>query len=49
MQVAIDRWLERRRMIRHRWQADARALVAADRTGAHYDAQRSLPVREQGR
>ena len=27
-------------MIRHRWQADARALVAADEAGAYYDAQR---------
>lgn len=36
----IGRWLERRRMIRRRWQADARALVAADQTGAYYDAQR---------
>ena len=37
---AIGRWLERRRAVRHRWQADARALVAADKTVAYYDRQR---------
>jgi len=40
MLVAIGRWVERRRMIRNRWQADARALIAADTAGAYYDAQR---------
>jgi len=40
MLVAIGRWLERRRIIRRRWQADARALVEADKTGAYYDVQR---------
>ncbi len=36
----IRRWVEHRRTIRRRWQADARALVAADEAGAYYEAQR---------
>lgn len=40
MLAAISRWIERRRTIRRRWQADARALVAADELGAYYEAQR---------
>ncbi|MER8605657.1 hypothetical protein NKH48_18195 [Mesorhizobium sp. M1233] len=40
MLTAIRRWVERRRTIRQRWQADARALVAADEVNAYYDAQR---------
>lgn len=33
-------WLERRRAIRRRWQADARRLVQEDERGAYYQAQR---------
>ncbi len=40
MLAAIGRWIERRRAIRRRWQADARALVAADEVNAYYEAQR---------
>lgn len=40
MLTAIGRWIERRRTIRRRWQADARALVAADEVNAYYEAQR---------
>ena len=36
----IRRWVENRRTIRRRWQADARALVAADEVSAYYEAQR---------
>ena len=36
----IRRWVEHRRTIRRRWQADARALVAADEVNAYYEAQR---------
>lgn len=32
--------MERRRSIRRRWQADARALVAVDTVNAYYEAQR---------
>lgn len=38
--MAIGRWLECRRIIRRRWQADAHALVGADERGAYYEAQR---------
>lgn len=40
MVAMIRRWLERRRAIRQRWQADARILVAADEVNAYYAAQR---------
>lgn len=40
MLAAIGRWIERRRMIRRRWHADARALIATDAVNAYYDAQR---------
>lgn len=40
MIAAIGGWIERRRTIRRRWQADARALVAADEVDAYYEAQR---------
>lgn len=40
MLAGIGRWVARRRMIRRRWQADARTLVAADEAGAYYEAQR---------
>jgi hypothetical protein len=36
----IRQWLEHRQAIRRRWQADARALVAADEVNAYYEAQR---------
>ncbi len=40
MLVVIRRWLEHRRTIRGRWQADARRLVAAEEANAYYEAQR---------
>jgi len=40
MFAAIGRWIERRGKIRRRWQAEARALVAADEVDAYYEAQR---------
>lgn len=40
MLAAIGKWMERRRAIRRRWQADARALVAEDAVTAYYEAQR---------
>lgn len=40
MLAAIGTWLERRRAIRRRWQADARSLAAADMHNAYYEAQR---------
>ena len=40
MFAAINRWIERRRTIRLRWQADARVLIAADEVNAYYEAQR---------
>lgn len=40
MFYAISRWLERRRAIRRRWQADARELLRVDELGAYYAAQR---------
>ena len=40
MLAVIGRWIERRRTIRRRWQADACALVAADEVNAYYEAQR---------
>lgn len=33
-------WIEKRRAIRRRWQADARALLSTDEPGAYYAAQR---------
>lgn len=40
MLAGIMRWAERRRTMRRRWQADARAVVAADEVNAYYEAQR---------
>lgn len=40
MLAAVARWIERRRTIRRRWHADARALVATDAANAYYQAQR---------
>lgn len=40
MFAAIARWIDRRRAIRRRWQADARALIEIDEVNAYYDAQR---------
>ena len=40
MFAAIGRWLERRRAIRRRWQADALDLVSVDEFDAYYAAQR---------
>ena len=40
MLAVIGGWIERRRAIRRRWQADARALVATDEANAYYEAQR---------
>jgi hypothetical protein len=40
MLAVIRGWIERRRTIRRRWQADARTLVAADEAHAYYEAQR---------
>jgi len=37
---ALRLWLERRRAIRRRWQADARALVQIDESEAYYAAPR---------
>ncbi|WP_235897476.1 hypothetical protein [Neoaquamicrobium microcysteis] len=36
----ISQWFEKRRAIRRRWQADARRLLAAEKTNAYYEAQR---------
>lgn len=40
MFAATSKWIERRRTIRRRSQAGARALVAADEVNAYYEAQR---------
>jgi len=51
MLAAIERWLDHRRAIRRRWQADARVLVEADEVIAYYEAQRRAaraPVRGDG-
>lgn len=40
MIAALAGWIERRRSIRRRWQADARALVVTDAANAYYEAQR---------
>lgn len=40
MLAAIGTWLEGRRSIRRRWQADAHALAAADAHNAYDEAQR---------
>lgn len=37
---ALNSWLEHRRAIRRRWQADACRLVREDESGAYYQAQR---------
>jgi len=37
---ALRRWIERRRQVRRRWQADARRLIRHDEPGAYYEAQR---------
>lgn len=36
----IAKWLEERRNIRRRWQADASMLILGDEHGAYYAAQR---------
>ncbi|MEO4002123.1 hypothetical protein [Mesorhizobium sp. CAU 1732] len=40
MFAILNSWLQRRRAIRWRWQADARRLVREDERGAYYEAQR---------
>jgi hypothetical protein len=40
MLAAIRRWVEHRRAIRRRWQADARRLILAEEVNAYYEAQR---------
>lgn len=40
MLAALRRWMENRRQIRRRWQADARRLIEHDEPGAYYEAQR---------
>lgn len=46
----LKSWLERRRAIRLRWQADARRLVREDEQGAYYEAQRlAARARAEGR
>lgn len=37
---ALRQWMESRKQIRRRWQADARRLVQHDEPGAYYEAQR---------
>lgn len=45
----IKQWIEFRRALRRRWQADARRLAEADPIGAYYEAQRrALRSRAQG-
>lgn len=36
----LRQWIENRRIIRRRWQEDARRLAAADPVNAYYEAQR---------
>lgn len=40
MSGLLRQWLESRRAVRRKWQADARALVARDDAGSYYEAQR---------
>lgn len=40
MLAALRRWMENRRQIRRRWQADARRLIEHDEPSAYYEAQR---------
>lgn len=40
MLAALRRWMENRRKIRRRWQADARRLIDHDEPSAYYEAQR---------
>jgi len=40
MFAAVRRWVEHRRAIRRRWQADARRLSLAEEINAYYEAQR---------
>lgn len=40
MLAALRRWMENRRQIRRRWQADARRLIDHDEPSAYYEAQR---------
>ena len=45
----LKRWIEHRRSIRRRWQADARRLAEDDPVGAYYEAQRrALRSRAKG-
>lgn len=49
MVAVIRRWLEHRRAIRRRWQADARRLAAAEGANAYYEAQRrAARARDRG-
>jgi hypothetical protein len=46
---ALNEWIDRRRQIRRRWQADVRRLVAQDAAGPYYEAQRrAARARAQG-
>ncbi|WP_371349280.1 hypothetical protein [Ancylobacter sp. IITR112] len=40
MLAALRRWMENRKQIRRRWQADARRLIEHDEPNAYYEAQR---------
>lgn len=40
MLAALRRWIENRKLIRRRWQTDARRLVRHDDLNAYYEAQR---------
>ena len=49
MLASISKWVERRRAVRRRWQADARALITTDEVNAYYDAQRrAVRARRRG-
>jgi hypothetical protein len=49
MFTAIRRWVEHRRAIRRRWQADARRLILAEEVNAYYEAhRRATRARLQG-
>lgn len=42
-------WVEYRRELRKRWQADAKRLLAAEETNAYYEAQRRATRARVGR
>lgn len=48
MLAALRRWIENRRQIRRRWQADARRLIDHDEPSAYYEAQRLARSRASG-